>query len=415
MSAATAKADPQPQTTAAPVEHFQFTNLGPLLFGLLVSGGAALVICLLLALFGTHALRERLLFSWLYAFAICFTVAAGSVFWVLVHHATDAEWSVVVRRILETVGTTFFYLWVFFLPVLFFAPTLYEWLDPAVFNADPVLVGKRALLNRPFWGFRAVFILAFFAILAWLLRYFSTRQDATGDPRWTVKLRQVTYPCLPLFALCLTFGAVDWFMSLNPHWYSTMWGVYVFAGSAWCAMAVLILITYALQRAGYLEGIATVEHYHIMGKLLLSFTVFWAYIGFGQYFLIWYANIPEEAEYFVARNTEGWNVLSTALVVCHFFIPFLALCSRINKRVPQRLAIISIWCVLIHLLDLYIIVIPAAGTEKAGPTLLSFFLALICLVAIAAPLAFLFLRNLAKTALYPLRDPRIVKSLKLVN
>lgn len=180
-------------------------------------------------------------------------------------------------------------------------------------------------------------------------------------------------------------------------------------------MAVLILVCYALQRGGYLEGIVTVEHYHIMGKLLLSFTVFWAYIGFSQYFLIWYANIPEEAEYFVVRNTEGWNILSIALVVCHFFLPFLALCSRANKRIPQRLAFIAAFCVLIHLLDHYIITMPAAATEKAGPTLGSLLLALICLVAMAAPLAFLFLRNLAKTPLYPLRDPRIVKSLKLVN
>lgn len=416
MSSATATT--HSPAAAAPIgeaEYFKFTNLGPLLFGLLVSGGVALLVCLLVALFGSHAVRERLLFSWLYAFAVCFTITAGCLVWILVHHATDAEWSVVVRRILETAAKNFFYIWVFFIPIAWFAPSLYEWMHAAVVQADPMLVGKSALLNRTFWGFRWVFIFASFGILAFLLHRFSVAQDATGDPRWTVKLRQTTFPCLPLFAICLTFAATDWFMSLNPHWYSTMWGVYIFAGAAWSSMAVLILICYALQRAGYLEGIVTVEHYHIMGKLLLSFTVFWAYIAFDQYFLIWYANIPEEAEYYVMRNTGNWNVLSTLLTICHFFIPFVLLCPRANKRIPGRLAWISGFVVLVHLLDHYIITIPAAEMERAGPTLGSFLLSLICLVAIAAPLAFLFLRNLAKTPLYPLRDPRIVKSLKLVN
>ncbi len=415
MSSATVTPAKSPTPLAGDAEYFKFTNLGPLLFGLLVSGGVALLVCLLVAIFGSHAVRERLLFAWLFAFAVCFTITAGSLFWILVHHATDAEWSVVVRRVLETAAKNFFYIWLFFLPILIFAPQVYEWMHSAAGHSDPLLEAKRALLNRSFWGFRAVFIFAFFAIAAWMLNRFSTKQDPTGDPRWTIKLRQTTFPCMPLFAICLTFAATDWFMSLNPHWYSTMWGVYIFAGSAWCSMAVLILVCYALQRAGYLEGVVSVEHYHIMGKLLLSFTVFWAYIAFDQYFLIWYANIPEEAEYYVQRNVGNWNVLSTALTVCHFFIPFLLLLPRAAKRNPGRLAAVAGFVVLVHVLDHYIITIPAAEVERAGPTLGSFLLGIICLVAIAAPLAFLFLRNLAKTPLYPLRDPRIVKSLKLVN
>lgn len=415
MSAATAAAHhgSTPSETKLKAEFFQFNNLGPLLFGLLVSGGAALLICLLVAIIGGHETRERLIFSWLFGFTVCFTLAIGSLFWVLVHHATDAEWSVVVRRVLENLATTFFYLGLFFLPVLVFAPAIYEWMRHGYH--DPLVEAKRALLNRPFWGVRAVTYFVFFAIVARLLRYFSTRQDDTGDPTWTVKLRLTTFPMLPLFAICLTGAVVDWLMCINPHWYSTMWGVYLFAGSAWSSMALLIVVIYRLQRAGYLEGIVTVEHYHIMGKLLLSFTVFWAYIAFGQYFLYWYANIPEEVEYFVRRNTENWNYFSIALVVLHFFLPFLLLLPRAAKRTPAYLSRIAIFVLLVQLLDIYIIIIPAAHTDENGATLWTLLLSLVSLVAIAAPLALLFLRNLGRHALYPLRDPRIVKSLKLTN
>lgn len=412
MSAASVTAQPSTESRQK-AEFFQFTNLGPLLFGLLVSGAAALILCALLALLGSPALRERLLLGWLFGFTVCFTLTVGSLFWVLVHHATDAEWSVVVRRVLETAATSFFYLGLFFIPVLVFAPHLYEWMNTGLH--DPLIDVKRPMMNRPFWGFRAVFYFVFFAVLTYLLRRFSTRQDQTGDPAWTVKMRKATYPCLPLFAICLTGAVIDWLMSLSAHWYSTMWGVYLFAGSAWSSMALLIVIIYYLQRGGYLQGIVTAEHYHIMGKLLLSFTVFWAYIGFSQYFLYWYANIPEEVEYFVRRNTESWNILSTALVFGHFFFPFLLLCSRVMKRTPSYLVKIAIYCLCIQLLDIYIIIIPAGQYEAHGFTLLTFALSMLSLVAIAAPLAFMFLRNLGKYPLYPLRDPRIVKSLKLTN
>lgn len=402
--------------TKPKAEFFQFTNLGPMLFSVLVSGGTALFVCLLLALFGSESIRERLLLGWLFALTVCFTLTVGSLFWVLVHHATDAEWSVAVRRILETTSawSAFVYLLIAFIPVLLFAPHLYEWMVIPM-GQDPVLDIKRPLLNRPFWGFRAVFYFSFFTVVAFLLRHFSTRQDETGDPAWTIKMRQTTFPCLPFFAVCLTGAVVDWLMSLDAHWYSTMWGVYLFAGSAWSAMALLIVTTYNLQRAGYLQGIVTVEHYQIMGKLLLSFTVFWAYISFSQYFLYWYANIPEEVEYFVRRNTESWNVFSTALTICHFFIPFLLLLPRASKRVPSNLYKIAAYALCVQLLDLYIIIIPAGSHDARGFTLLTFVLSMLSLVAIAAPLVFLFLRNLGAHPLYPLRDPRILKSLKLVN
>ena len=152
-------------------------------------------------------------------------------------------------------------------------------------------------------------------------------------------MRKMAFISLPMFALCLTFGAFDWLMSLNYTWFSTMFGVYIFAGAAGSSMSLLVLVITALRQAGYLKDVVTLEHYHIMGKWMLAFTVFWAYIGFGQYMLIWYANIPEETQFFITRNTESWWALSMLLVIGRFFIPFGILLLQSVKKEPRRLCL----------------------------------------------------------------------------
>src|SRR5207253_3663296 len=196
---------------------------------------------------------------------------------------------------------------------------------------------KRAYLNWPFFLVRAIVFLGFFIVASQLLRRFSIRQDKDGNPRFTIWMRKVSFVSLPLFALGLTFGACDWLMSLDYKWFSTMWGVYIFAGAAGASMSLLVLVITALRQAGYLKETVTLEHYHIMGKWMLAFCVFWAYIGFSQYMLIWYANIPEETQYFIRRNTESWNGMSLLLVIGRFFVPFAILLMQGLKRKPARL------------------------------------------------------------------------------
>lgn len=400
-----------PAAKSPKVEYFQTNNLGPVFFRLLAFGGAGLLTFLVMTLFASDLQSKRqILFSLLFAFSYFFTISAGSLFWVLVHHATDAEWSVVVRRVLETLAESFRYIWVFFVPLLVFAPKVWVWLDVPL-GRDPLLDAKRSMLNYPFWLIRWMVILGGFALIAYFLRKWSTAQDKDGNPRYTVITRKLVFAAIPFYAIGITFGAIDWLMTLDYYWFSTMWGVYIFAGSAWSSMALLIVITVTLRKNGYLEGLVTDEHYQIMGKLLLTFTIFWAYIGFSQYFLIWYANVPEETSYFIRRNAEHWMWLSTALVICHFFIPFLLLLSQSLKRNPTYLRQVALFCLVIHALDLYIIVMPALHFRDVSFSPLD----LAGLLMIGCALAFFFLKNLPKFPLYPLRDPRLQQSVNLKN
>jgi hypothetical protein len=378
--------------------------------GLSVLLGGVAFVALVLCIIGAAVEPIQFSFSWLFAFAFFFTLGAGCFLWTIIHHAVDAEWSVVVRRQLENIGSLFVVMAVFFIPVLLLRHHLFEWMNIPP-GRDPVLDLKRPYLNWHFFFLRAIIVLGFFIIASQLLRRFSIRQDKDGNPRFTIWMRKVSFISLPLFALSLTFGACDWFMSLNYKWFSTMWGVYIFAGAAGSSMSLLVLVITALRRAGYLNEVVTLEHYHIMGKWMLAFCVFWAYIGFSQYMLIWYANIPEETQYFLARNTESWWLLSTFLVVGRFFGPFAILLLRSIKKHPHQLCWVAGWIVAMQMLDMYIIILPALHGTGVHLSIWDF----IPLIGIGATLAFVFLRVVGRSSLFPVRDPRLIESLKLVN
>src|ERR1700704_4540305 len=376
------------------VETSRFGGLSPLCAAVAVAG-------LAVGLVGAIVQPAQFAFSFLFAFAFYFTLCAGCFFWTIVHHATDAEWSVVVRRQLENIASLLAVLALFFITVLVLRHHLYEWMNIPP-GRDEVLDAKRAYLNWHFFLARAIFFFAFFIIASQLLRRLSIRQDKDGNPRFTILMRKVSFLSLPLFALCLTFGACDWLMSLNCKWFSTMWGVYIFAGAAGSSMSLLVLVISALRRAGYLQQVVTTEHYHIMGKWMLAFSIFWAYIGFSQYMLIWYANIPEETQYFLARNTESWWYLSMLLVIGRFFGPFAILLLQSIKKHPHQLGYVAVWILVMQMLDIYLVVLP--GVHGAGGRVSLWDFAR--LSGIGATLAFVYLWIVGKTSLFPVRDPR---------
>jgi hypothetical protein len=353
-------------------------------------------------------------YSWLFGFAFAFTMAGGALFWVCLQHATDSEWSIVVRRQMENLLSWVRWVPILFIPVAvctFFPNLLYKWMatDP---KTDPLLAAKSSYLNIPFWWVR---VIAIFGSLMWVaasLRRRSQAQDADGAAVHTHKLRCFGVGGIPVIAIGLTFGAIDWFQALNHHWYSTMWGVYIFAGAVGASMAALVLLVTWLKSLGYL-AVVNEEHYHIMGKFLFAFTIFWAYIGYSQYMLIAYANIPEETVYFAIRNTAGWFYLSLFLVVGRFFVPFLFLLFAANKRASGRLVPVAVWIILMQLLDLFLVILPEH--HRSGVTWQAALAAGAAALTMIGTFGWILIKNLGNSYLFPIKDPRLAASLKLTN
>lgn len=383
---------------------FDYKHVGGAIFRLVAISILSCLGCIALAIYNPR----QFAFSWLFAFVFFLTICIGSLFWILVHHGIDVEWSVVVRRQMENIASLFPTLAFFFIPLIFVAPLLWNWMT-LPHGSNHVLVEKSVYLNLPFFWMRAAFYFLFFSIASFLLRKLSVAQDLTGNTKYTVIARKVTFASLPFFGVCLTFAAVDWLMGLDFKWVSTMWGVYIFAGSALSSLCVLLLIITALRSLGYFKGIITERHYALIGQLMTAFTVFWAYIGFDQYMLIWYANIPEETTYFLRRNTESWCIMNIILVLGHFVVPFLLLLFRNPKKHPAYLCGVACWILLMHLLDIYIIVLPMMHPQGFCPS----FLDLLSLIAIGTALAAVFLKHLGDVPLWPLRDPRLKDSIHI--
>jgi hypothetical protein len=325
-------------------------------------------------MFGEH--KERAYFSYLFAFMTVLSLALGSLIFVLIQHVARAGWSAVVRRIAENSAATLPLFAVLFLPIAFLGfHDLYPWSH----ESDKVLEAKRWWLGAAGGnGSMAKFIVRaviFFAVwigLSWVLRKRSTAQDSLANDKEkrnavTLSLWGLSAGGIFLYALSQSFAAIDWLMSLQPHWYSTMFGVYYFAGSMVGFYSFLALAAMALQKGGMLKSAITTEHYHDIGKFMFGHTVFWAYVTFSQFMLIWYANIPEETEYFMNRMEGGWQWLSYAMPLIHFFIPFLFLISRHVKRSRVGLAVGAVWLLAVHVLDIFWIVIPNAGAHHGPP------------------------------------------------
>ncbi len=295
--------------------------------------------------------------------------------------------------------------------------------DKHFLEGAALLFAKRGFLNETFWWFRQIFYFVVLTGIAFTLRRWSTNLDHDGDPKWFRWMRRWSCGFLPFFATAWTFLVFDWLMGLDYTWFSTMWGVYLFAGSALNSMGLLILVVTGLRKAGYLKNLVTIEHYHLMGKLMHAFVIFWAYIAFSQFFLIWYANITEETKFFLTRNTGFWNTYTIAfLVVGHFFVPFIALLPQQVKKVPLLLSSVAVWNLLMHAFDLYWIIIPERGpslTADSGHIALTipgaWVFDLIAFVSVAGIFGFFLLRQLSSASLFPCRDPRLDESLNVVN
>jgi hypothetical protein len=287
---------------------------------------------------------------------------------------------------------------------------VYEWADHAKAEADHLLHHKHAYLNPTFFLIRMVVYFGFWTLLA---RYFfrsSLRQDETARADIAPAMQRVAGPSMIAFALTLTFAAVDFFMSVDAHWFSTIFGVYFFASAVLCIQATMSLGSMWLQSKGRLKKSVTVEHYHDLGKMLFAFTIFWAYVGFSQFMLIWYANVPEETYWYKARFAGGWGTWAWALLFCHFVIPFFFLLSRHIKRNKTTLAMGAVWMILMVYLDMYWLVLPVIDAEPSF-TLMD----ACCLVGLVSALVAGIAYRAQRVNLIPTKDPRLARSLAFEN
>jgi hypothetical protein len=354
---------------------------------------------------------RRFFFAYLVNFAFVLSLALGALYFVVLHYLTHAGWSVVVRRIAEAVSAALPLLAVLFIPLLFGLRELYPWAGAAVAEAGHRLPGSVLYLQTPFFVGRWV---AYFAIWILTARYYfrrSVKQDSSGDVHLTIQMEHRAAVAMLVFAFTLTFAAIDLLMSLDPRWYSTIFGVYYFAGSVVGMYALITILAFGLQRAGFLRSAISIEHYHDLGKLLFGFVIFWAYIAFSQYMLIWYANIPEETEWLARRQMNGWGWVGLLLVFGHFVVPFVVLLSRTPKRRPRLLAAAAVWMLVMHWVDLFWVVAPAGSPARPLPHLVDLTLLIALGTWFLAAAAF----AVRRLSLVPERDPRLAESLTFEN
>ncbi|MHC4399425.1 MAG: quinol:cytochrome C oxidoreductase [Planctomycetota bacterium] len=392
---------------------------------LAAAGAGVALVGLVLAFFGTGGLQYCFC-SYLVSFCFFLSISLGALFFVLLQHVTRAGWSVTVRRLAEILAANVILFAALFLPILLVVVCggfgVYEWADGDTVAGDHLLEHKRAFLNVPFFVVRSVLYLAVWTLLA---RYYLSRslqQDESGDPAVTLKMERLSGPALLLFAFSITFAAFDWLMSLEAHWFSTIFGVYYFSGAAVGFLAAVILAAIGLQGAGRLKTSITTEHYHDLGKLLFGFIVFWGYIAFSQYLLIWYANIPEETGWYRDRQTGLWVWLTVGLLLGHLFIPFLGLISREVKRRKPLLAFWAVWILAFHWFDLYWLVMPSFWHRivgaSAGDTSAAFSPALGAVIdlCLLVGLGCLYVAGAGWIAgnrsLVPRKDPRLSEALE---
>lgn len=421
----------------------------------LAVGGIGAVLSVFLLFFAGDAkdsISRSYAFSWLFGFEVFFTITVGALFWVLLHNASNSGWGVAIRRIPETLALNFGLLFFIGLPLAFvpsIRETVWTWIGLHAEINDTIDAGSNASLYEqihagghkthllahkfgylhlgwgtlPGWDMRYVIYFAALFFSAWKVHQFSVSQDTTGSVQTTFSARRWSAGLLPLMAVCSSFAAIDWIEGLNYKWFSTMWPVNVFAASALSSMALIILIVGLLKKTGHLGHIVSVEHFHIMGKLMHAFIIFWAYICFSQYFLIWYANIPEETQFYAIRNTGGWWFFSIALTFLHFVVPFLALLKRDAKKNLNVIMGIAVYVIFIHLLEVYWWVIPQRGpvlyddsaATSFGRLFLDFGLDALALVTMAGLFGYFFFKRLARQSLYPCGDPRLEESVNLMN
>ncbi|MCB0272630.1 MAG: hypothetical protein KDD46_06430 [Bdellovibrionales bacterium] len=368
------------------------------------------VIGLVTCIIGALIEKDQFYFSFLVSGLFWLSILLGGLFFTMIHHIVGARWSVVIRRISETMANAIPYLGIIFLVVLFMGiGSLFHWSHDN--PLDHLLIHKRPFLNVPFFIIRSILYVGVWSYLGMYLYKHSVNGDQKYDVCDTSKQYRISAPGLILFSLTVTFAAFDWIMTLDHHWYSTIFGVYFFAGSTMSFFACTILLLVCLQRAGHLKNVVTIEHYHDLGKLMFAFTCFWTFVAFSQYMLIWYGNIPEETVWYSHRWEGSWKYVSLFLAIGHFPIPFVLLMSRLAKRNIKFLSMMAVWMLLMQFVDLHWLVMPNFHNHNFHFSWLD----IATWITTGGFTLHFITRKLKTNALIPIKDPFLEKSINFMN
>ena len=370
------------------------------------------VVALIAGGIGAATNLDQFFQSWLIGFLFCLSLALGSLGLLMLQHLSGGQWGLVGRRVFEAGSRTLPLVVVLFVPLLFGMERIFLWADDAVVQKDHILQIKHSYLNESFFIVRAVIYFVFWLVCVWLLNKWSAEQDrgVAVTKLDSIRFRKLSAPGLLFLVLTVTFASVDWIMSLDPHWFSTIFGLLTVAGYGLTGLALTVVIL--AMMAPHLPGAhLTARQFHDFGKLMLAFVMLWAYLSFSQYLIIWSGNLPEEIPWYVQRVRGPWGFVAILLVVGHFALPFALLLSRDLKRKASRLAKLAMFILVMRLVDLIWLVSPSvqhAAAVRAGGHPHGFpihWMDLAIPIGLTAVWLFLFTRQLRSRALFPVNDP----------
>lgn len=360
------------------------------------------VVFALLFAMGFFLDRRQFFHSYLYAFSFWVGISIGSLALLMLQHLTGGGWGLVIRRVLEAATQTLPLMLILFAPILLGARSIYRWTDAAEVASHPVLAGKAKYLNLPFFTVRAVSFFAVWITLAFFLNRWSKLQDKTAERQYAKRMTTLSGPGMVLLIFAVTFASIDWFMSLEPEWYSTIYGFIFLASWTLSALAFVVAVMAALAGHEPMNRIVAQLHFHDLGKLLLAMVMLWSYFAFSQFLIVWSGNLPEEIHWYLPRINGAWGVIALAVIVLHFAFPFLFLLSRSFKRNAGKLVIVAVLILLMRLFDLFWTLVPSFTGEHFH----------ISWMDIVAPIGMgglwlaAFARALSQRPLIPINDPQ---------
>jgi hypothetical protein len=378
-------------------------ELAPRQRQLLMAGGVGLAVSLV----GLFFNPAQFLQSYLMAYMFVLGIALGCLALGMVHQLSGGAWGVVIRRPIGAAARTLPLLTLLFLPIALGMRHLYVWTDASLVAHDEVLQHKHVYLNVPFFLIRAAIYFAVWNALSYFLNAWSLEQDETGDPRIARRMQRLSAGGLLAYGLTITFASFDWLMSLEPHWFSTIYGVLILGGQGLSALAFLIAVLVWLSRRPPLDDIIAPEHFHDLGNLMLAFVMLWAYFAFSQYLIIWSGNLPEEIAWYLHRLQTGWRFVGLSLVLFHFVAPFCLLLSRVVKRQAQMIVKVALGVLIVRLVDLFWLIAPEFHTAGVWVSWLDVVLPL----SLTAIWLGYFVWQLRGRAILPMHDPQFDEAL----